>query len=510
MGITQAGRYCNRCGRRLAHDNTGTLCGACTRAGRGTLAAPPHVPDSFWDADQMRDALATWHMGRVIHAYRSHPFHGRVLSQELVGSWLGLTQAQLSRIENGRAPEELTKLLRYAQILGIPGKLLWFKLPDQDREIAAASGQDVAALTIPVVINGRSVLLPIDRAAAQVQGLDDLLAQLSRKQHQAPADAAPALPTTDPEELERIAAALDDAWHHLDGTVTGYFRRQLEQAKADDGRLGPVRALPLVLGILGAISQHVREVKAAVRPGLLSLGADGAEFAGWLYRDLHDSPSATYWYDRAMEWAQEAGDTAMQGYVLLKKSQMAYDLRDAHRVVTLADASQHGPWRLPGRIRAEVTQQAALGLAMIGEPISRVERAMDDARALLASTDPGYEPAGLNGAYFTADTLRLRQAACYTEAGKPAHAATLFADVIATAPLSRRDAGFFRARRATALALSGEPDEAALVGLQAVQIARDTSSERTMRVLAEVSQALTLWHNRPAPRALREALTARP
>ena len=24
----------------------------------------------------------------------------------------------------------------------------------------------------------------------------------------------------------------------------------------------------------------------------------------------------TYWYDRAMEWAQEANDTAMQGYVL--------------------------------------------------------------------------------------------------------------------------------------------------------------------------------------------------
>src|SRR5262249_4228563 len=137
---------------------------------------------------------------------------------------------------------------------------------------------------------------------------------------------AHALPASDPDELEHIAAALDDARRYLDGSVVGYFCQQLNRSKADDGNLGPARALPLVLGILGAISQHVREVKPGVRGALLSLAADGAEFAGWLYRDLQDPPSATYWYDRAMEWAQEADDTAMQGYVLLKKSQMAYDL----------------------------------------------------------------------------------------------------------------------------------------------------------------------------------------
>ena len=80
----------------------------------------------------MRDALATWHMGRVFYAYRTHPHHGRALSQEQMGNWLGLTQAQLSRIENGRAPEELTKLIRYAQILGIPNDQLWFAVPEAD------------------------------------------------------------------------------------------------------------------------------------------------------------------------------------------------------------------------------------------------------------------------------------------------------------------------------------------------------------------------------------------
>ncbi len=128
----------------------------------------------------MRDALATWHIGRVIFAYRTHPQHGSPWSQQTVGNWLGLTQAQLSRIENGRAPEELTKLVRWAQILGVPQN---------------------------------------------------------------------------------------------------------------------------------CCGSSCRTSRAPKR-------ADGAEFAGWLYRDLQDHASAAYWYDRAMEWAQAANNTAMQGYAL--------------------------------------------------------------------------------------------------------------------------------------------------------------------------------------------------
>jgi hypothetical protein len=84
--MTQMGRYCTRCGRRLAQDNATKRCGACTQAGREALLGPPRVPPEFWRTDQMGDALATWHMGRVIYAYRTHPYHGRSLSQELTGN----------------------------------------------------------------------------------------------------------------------------------------------------------------------------------------------------------------------------------------------------------------------------------------------------------------------------------------------------------------------------------------------------------------------------------------
>jgi hypothetical protein len=208
-----------------------------------------------------------------------------------------------------------------------------------------------------------------------------------------------------------------------------------------------------------------------------------------------------------MEWAQAANNTAMQGYVLLKKSQMAYDQRDAYRVSMLAEAAQHGPWQLPIKIRAEVTQQEALGMAMLGEPMSAIERKIDESCRLLTESPPDDED-GLSGAYFTAETLSLRCAACYTEAGKPAQAAAMFDEVIGKGTLSRRDVGFFNARRATALALSGEPDEAAAVGLASAQVAQETHSERTLRVLGEVVRTLEPWSSRPGPRALREAVVA--
>ena len=76
-------------------------------------------------------------MGRVIFAYRMHPHHSKPLTQETVCNWLALTQTQLSRIENGKPPDELSKLIQYAQILGMPAELLWFKLPGERKELSA-------------------------------------------------------------------------------------------------------------------------------------------------------------------------------------------------------------------------------------------------------------------------------------------------------------------------------------------------------------------------------------
>jgi tetratricopeptide (TPR) repeat protein len=247
-----------------------------------------------------------------------------------------------------------------------------------------------------------------------------------------------------------------------------------------------------------------------VRCELLSVGARGAEFAGWLYRDIYRLDRATFCYSRATEWAQEAGDLPLQGYILLRKSQMAYDERDAVRVLTLAQAAQYGPWQLPDHVRAEVTQQEARGLAMLGESLAMIERKLDDARSLQTDAKPHEETQTRLGGSFDQGTLTLRTASCYVEAGKPRRAAELYEQVLSAGLLSRRDRGYFLARLASALALAGEPDEAAEKGLEAVQFASATTSQRTKRELMRTVASLQPWCNRPGPRALREAVASVP
>jgi transcriptional regulator with XRE-family HTH domain len=82
----------------------------------------------------MQAALSDRHMGRVVRAFRRHLHHGRPsISQASVASWAGITQAQLSRVENGPPIVHLDRLTHWAEILGIPAEYLWFRLPEKER-----------------------------------------------------------------------------------------------------------------------------------------------------------------------------------------------------------------------------------------------------------------------------------------------------------------------------------------------------------------------------------------
>jgi hypothetical protein len=307
-----------------------------------------------------------------------------------------------------------------------------------------------------------------------------------------------------PDEVRHVVAALENPRRNLDVAVVDYFNRQLDECMADDGTHGPANTLPAVLSLLVAIDRAAHDVQPEVRRELLSVAARIAEFAGWLYRDVHDPLRAGYWRDRATEWAQEAGDTAMQGYVLLKKAQAAYDERDALRMLTLSQAVRNGPWRLPIRVQAEAAQQEARGHAMLGHQQAEVERNLDKAHQLLAAAmDDGAQLA----AHYNATLLRMQTAICHTEAGQPRQAAELYRQWLQDEDFSPRDYGYFSSLMASALALAGEPDEAAQVGLTAWPLAVETDSGRTKAELKKVLVTLQPWQGRSSVRALREAMS---
>jgi hypothetical protein len=314
--------------------------------------------------------------------------------------------------------------------------------------------------------------------------------------------AAAALPALRLDDLHRVVAALEDARRYLDGSVADHLRKCLAVCADDDGARGPRATLPIVLGIIGVIDGTVRQARPAFQRELLALGARSAEFAGWLYRDVGAPDWADYWRDRAMEWAQAAGDTTMQGYILLKKSQSAWDNRDAVRMLTLAQAVQSGPWQLPAKVRAEAAQQEARGQAMLGADPQVIEAKLDEARQLFDQDAAVVEP----GPHYVAPLLVVQTAICYTEAGAPGRALDLYDEHLSRQTFSRRDYGYFLSLKGAAYAAAHAPDDAAIVGLEALVVAAATDSVRTLHELDRLVGDLKPWANRPAVRELSQAV----
>ena len=125
---------CRSCGAPLARDSSAPLCALCAHQARGVLSCAPAVPPEFWVEDEMAAALTAQHMGMICRAYRTHPFHGPLhgrggIPQTTVARWVGMTQAQVSRIENGPPIRNLDALVFWATTLRIPRAHLWFDLP---------------------------------------------------------------------------------------------------------------------------------------------------------------------------------------------------------------------------------------------------------------------------------------------------------------------------------------------------------------------------------------------
>jgi hypothetical protein len=295
-------RYCDHCGNRLAQDNTESSCSACLRH---TALGPPSLPPGFWDTDQMRDALATWHMGKVLCAYRTHPHHGRVLSQDLVASWLGLTQAQLSRIENGKAPDALSKLIHYAVVLGIPDKLLWFSVPKQQPAPAQVSA-------------------PARHGAAR---------ELSLGKLQAASDRPP-----------RVLEALTTA---MSGHGT------LDVLSDDLAELVPYYAYALSVTPSAAVYDELLSVRSAAdallnrREERAGQRTDLIVTAGWLSSllaisasDMGEHAAALVWCADTGRRGREGGHPELLGWATLTRALIAYYQGQAQRSVAFAAQGQ--------------------------------------------------------------------------------------------------------------------------------------------------------------------------
>jgi hypothetical protein len=142
----------------------------------------------------MREALSARHMGKVIRAFRTHPYHGKDIPQGVAATWVYLTQSQLSRIESGPPVQDLDRLVQWAHTFRMPPHLLWFALSGEDW-LEDGPGAESSVF-----------------ADAEWMGEDEV----RRRVFLASGLAAATLPAIGLEGLRHIAAALEDAHRYAD------------------------------------------------------------------------------------------------------------------------------------------------------------------------------------------------------------------------------------------------------------------------------------------------------
>ena len=347
-GLDPPVRRCARCGAHLTRQNQSALCAPC--GSPRSLREPPAVPREFWDAPEMRSALATWHMGRVILAYRHHPWHQQVLKQSVVGNWFGLTQTQLSRIENGRAPEEMSKLVRWAKLLAIPPELLWFKMPgDSSMPLAGArvvAGQRAEGLVRSAAARG---LLPdtkdAGRALSEVNGGAIQFSQCSAREA---LDVMTWITRTN---------ASDDAIEELGRTAV-----YLAEAHT---RMPAAKILPEVLGVHRAAHAFLRTGRQRLSQTRELLRIDSALLAHAcvLLGDLGRYEEARAYGSAALACAQESETDEGLAWTAMAKTARWQD-----RFAEAAGLAARG-FEASGQasVRAELAYREANAIALFGD-----------------------------------------------------------------------------------------------------------------------------------------------
>ena len=228
-----------------------------------------------------------------------------------------------------------------------------------------------------------------------VQALDELLDQEDKLAALVPEPApVPTLPDLGPDHdmYPRISSALDEP-SKVDHGVADWLERSLAEHRRAEDEIGGKPLLPVISAHLVTLNDLAKEARSGVQDRLVSLASQYAQFMAWICNDTGDKAAAMAWYDRAHDWAMEAGDPNMAATSLSMKAHIAWSLNDGLRTVRMGEAARWHDGRVSSGIEGMAAQMVARGHALLGDE-ERAARSLDEARALItkASDHPEDEP----------------------------------------------------------------------------------------------------------------------
>ncbi|GAB3069881.1 hypothetical protein GCM10027186_24530 [Micromonospora schwarzwaldensis] len=325
------------------------------------------------------------------------------------------------------------------------------------RRLRMSAGLSLRQLA-PLVLSSRGHLHDLETGRRQptvdlvgrldnALGANGLLAGMRHHQAAAPAD---------PERLAYVARHP----RRVDHVTLRALAESLAAHRRLEDTLGATSLLPTVRAQLDMMASLVAEATGVLRPQVVDVAAQWAQFGGWLYAASDRRRLAGRWYRTALEWGTEAGNPDMIATVLSMRGHLAWSERRADAVIDLSAAAARQP-ASPG-VRALAVQQQARGHALTGEA-SAVTGLLDRAADLheAAGQAPDREPPWI---YFHSPAyLTMQRGLAYRLLGRDADAIAHLRRGLAGLPAEAAGAawtGPYLLRLAAALADTGDTIEA--------------------------------------------------
>ncbi|WP_239311574.1 helix-turn-helix transcriptional regulator [Frankia sp. Cj3] len=290
----------------------------------------------------------------------------------------------------------------------------------------------------------------------------------------------------------------------IDPRVVDHFARLRAVLAENDNLFGPRQVITTAQEQTGLIATHLRHGTNSrpQRQTLLHIQTQFADLLGWLHQDSGDHATAGYWLDRALEWSHRAGDPKATVFILARKSQLAADRGDPDEAVDVADAALTSA-EPTGRLAAIAATYSAYGHALRGEKTTCLTL-YDRAHDILDRAGPDTGPWG---EFFSPAYIEVQRAHSLAALGDYPAAATGFrAAIDGLPPAFYRDRGVYLAREALAHAGAREPEQAAVLGLNALTVGASTHSGRIMTSLRSLRDAVAGWQTVPQVREFRQAM----
>lgn len=347
-----SGRRCHGCDSPLAADNTARLCSKCHRELRDQLRTPPaHLRNEFFETPEFLAAFESQHIGKVFRVFRSHPhflrLYGKALNQDVLGRWLGLTQAQVSKLENGKPERNLDNLINYARALHLPQHLLWFKFPGEKLIMQSRHAAQGTAS------NGLVVPKSPDELLVANTGMDTL--ELLRRVRES------AINTATIDALDITVKQLCCDYSHADASA---LVKQGQQW------------LNKMIGLLNKRLTLSRRRKILNNAGMLAL------LVGCLEYDLGDSRTAEATRRMALELGKESGEPGIVGWAHEMLAWFHLTAGNFRAVIPVAEA---GVLAAPNHsVAVQLFGQIGKAYARLGKP-EKVHEALENGSNLLSS-----------------------------------------------------------------------------------------------------------------------------